>query len=355
MSDLGRNVSASRNSSWEQSQWFWINSALLSLIAILGNGTVMFIILKRQRLHTAANWFIFSLSTADLCVGFFVFPTSLICKFLLVCKGFPTGIVQELFLYFLVSNVCILTLDRYLFIVSPLRYHLFMNKKKVRLLIFPAWAAPVVVFLLHFTWIYSGSAVVRKDALKIFTCLEAVCFVAIPCLALLTTYARVCCLTRKLLKETSRQRSQVLYNNDETCISVLDSAQQLFASGNNRNSIVTNGEHVARYKKRNFSRRERQRSTLKLLGFVVIVFVTCWSLSLYASFCSYLNLCNVSRLAVRISWTLLYTNSAVNFLAYAFLKKDIGHELFVLLCCVRCSTNSNRQYFIPGISKRVTY
>ena len=49
--------------------WYNILGWILAVVAVVGNGLVIFLITTKQRLHTTANWFILSLAVADFGVG----------------------------------------------------------------------------------------------------------------------------------------------------------------------------------------------------------------------------------------------------------------------------------------------
>ena len=103
---------------------------LLSIATALGNGLVIFLVAKHRRLHSApANKFVLSLAVADFGVGIAVFPSSYFCtKYSLACNA---KVYMALFWFFLhssVTNLCTLTLDRYIAIVHPLKYNISMTE-----------------------------------------------------------------------------------------------------------------------------------------------------------------------------------------------------------------------------------
>ena len=66
--------------------WYSVLGGLSSIIAVAGNGIVIYLIVTRHRLHTTANWFILSLAIADLFLGssFFLLPLLRFSCFLLL-------------------------------------------------------------------------------------------------------------------------------------------------------------------------------------------------------------------------------------------------------------------------------
>lgn len=68
------------------SNWYWLTAWLPSLLAIIGNGLVIYLIRSRPRLRTLQNRFVLSLAIADFCVGTCYYPGHVICNFLLDSK-----------------------------------------------------------------------------------------------------------------------------------------------------------------------------------------------------------------------------------------------------------------------------
>ena len=54
--------------------WFWVLSWFLSILTIIGNGIIIFLVCRKRKLHTKTNMFVVSLAVADLCVGISVVP-----------------------------------------------------------------------------------------------------------------------------------------------------------------------------------------------------------------------------------------------------------------------------------------
>ena len=122
-------------------------------------------------------------------------------------------------------------------------------------------------------------------------------FGVLSCVVLLTVYARILCISRKISRQSAAQVNQVIYNHAPSVSS---------------------------------ARRARRNSSAKVLGCVVLLFVFCYSLGIYISFCANFNLCSTNPLVGSLSLLLVHCNSAVNFVVYAFMKSDIRMELLRL-------------------------
>ena len=60
--------------------WFWILGWSLSILTMAGNGFVIFIVCRKQRLRTKTNALIVSLAVADFLVGMIAVPSLFFCR-----------------------------------------------------------------------------------------------------------------------------------------------------------------------------------------------------------------------------------------------------------------------------------
>ena len=124
--------------------WFLVLGPFLSLITVVGNGLVVYLIITRKRLHNATNWIVLSLAIADFTVRAGILPAAMLLRDHLV--------VQYSVMSFLLAasalNLSLLTVDRYVFITRPLRYSTLLTTKRAVLLIVAVWLASFVPHLL---------------------------------------------------------------------------------------------------------------------------------------------------------------------------------------------------------------
>lgn len=208
------NTTISRSSSEETTQspvWFIVVCFLISCLCILGNGCVIYLVKTRASLQRISNAFIVSLAFADLLVGLLVFPSKLACELL------PSDVLlqrtfSELFVYWSVYNLCGMTIERFLFLVFPMKHHIYMSKKRSTILIVLCWLIPLVNFGLHFTWLYSKSEEVRKFWLKNFTAIETITMVGLPSIVLVVLYSKIFTVAQRHRKVTANQMEMVSYN-----------------------------------------------------------------------------------------------------------------------------------------------
>lgn len=281
--------------------WYWVLRGLIGLTILAGNGAVIYVIVTCHRLHKAANWFILSLSWADLFVGLFLIPVSTSCALWTTCNFSVLTLGFDLLLVVSIANMCAMTADRYLSVVKPLTYFQNMTNSRVFLWISVSWIVPILFSLIPFAWIFTNSPAKRESAFEIYGTLQIIIFNLLPCVVMLLIYGHIFIISRK-------------------------HSRQIRA--------LTKHQHLSQPQLA-FSPRQvtQERSATRVFGLVVLFFVLCWMLSAYRHFCQYFSLkCSVSFELTLISRLLMVTNSAINPFIYAFLKEDIKREVKKLLC-----------------------
>ncbi|KAK6109940.1 7 transmembrane receptor (rhodopsin family) protein [Brugia pahangi] len=133
---------------------------ILIFFVIVGNTLVILSVIIYKRMRTFTNKLLTSLATADLLVGLFVMPLSLLDLLLnhawpfdmLLCKVWSTSDV--LFCTASILNLCVISIDRYLAISKPLKYSRTRNRKTAALLLGSVWLISFIVctppWIFHF-------------------------------------------------------------------------------------------------------------------------------------------------------------------------------------------------------------
>lgn len=274
--------------------YFWVLSAINGLITLVCNGVVIFIILKRERLfRNPGNWLLLSLAFSDLTVGIIMIPSLFVCYFSTVpCNWDVNKKVYDLFLYISVTNLCFLTMDRYIAVVFPLKYTLLVPRNSTIKLLATAWLFPLVVCVIPLILGFLPIAETKKkQAEYVFVAIKVSIFELLPCALMLLAYMHIFQISRRHVRH-------------------INSIQRSLRKG-----------HLA-------SRTEwRAKSTIKVFCVVVPLFVVCWSLATWREICSAFNRCLIPPTAVHISRLLLKGHSMIDPIVYALHKKDIRKEL----------------------------
>ena len=221
-------------------------------------------------------------------------PSSFVCFFCVQCDW---DIINRLFkfLFFVsVANLCALTLDRFVAVEFPFKYFLLKRNKTRLVLVLSAWLIPTCFKLIPLSWDYSTKDV-QYSAWPIFLAVETVILIVLPCILMLLAYGRIWYVTHR--------QARVIKSHD-------------------------NDVRGDRTQVRNCARVCREgRSSLRVYGLLVLLFVACWSLSGYRYVCLAFGLRKITDTVTAVSRLLMLVNSAVNFVVYAFFKKDIRLEL----------------------------
>ena len=264
--------------------WYWMTAWLPSLLAVIGNGLVMYLILTRRRLRTTQNRFVLSLAIADFCVGVCFYPGHAICHFLLTsCNEMIRDDIAVLMIYSSVSNLCAMAFDRYVAIVRPLHYITLMTTKRAKILTVVAWMIPLIVYFIPSV---CASLHLFRMNFQISVIVWTTIFEFIPCTGLLLATIQVVIISRK---------------------------------------------HCRRDAHLSFKFR-RSACSGTVIGTVVAVFLLCYAVEVYSSFCYFTSLCSRDKHLYNVVRFLVIMNSAANPVAYALFKRDMRKELDKIIC-----------------------
>ena len=283
--------------------WYIFVNIFLSIVTVVGNGLVIFLIASRPRLHGPSNWIILSLGAADLLVGAGYFLT----QYLHDALSFDNNLRQSILSFLCTAstgNLSVLMFDRYVFITKPLKYAVLMNTRRAVLLVSSVW---VVSFFSHAVFFLVCSVLPSPSAncSWSFNVFDMVVFETLPMLISSFTVARFLCISRRIARVTAVQMDQLQFN---------------------RGSQADNGER---------SRRKRRNSVIKLVAIAAAFFVVCslFDVVYTVTYQMYGKSLQSERRYFSYTANLLYLiNSAANPLVYAVFKEDIKASLKGLFC-----------------------
>ena len=279
--------------------WFFILGWFFTVVAILGNALVMYLIITRARLRVAANWFVLSLALADLCVGLTYFPPLFISS----SSSFQelpidhTGLwfkITYTFLYSSSTNLCALTADRFLAITMPLKYTVFMTRKRLVISLASAWIAPLILFTIPSIFTYSNN---NASFTFIFETFRVSVFQLIPSVLFVFVTWRLCCIARDISRKEALILVQIRFS---------------LKPQENTPTVKKQGE---------------KKASVKMIVVIILLFILCHVGGNYLCFCFVFKLCVASESLKKVIQIVFIVNSAVNPLVYAVLKKDIKNEL----------------------------
>ena len=280
--------------------WYWALGGILSITTVLGNGLVIYLIISRKRLQKTVNWFLFSLAVADLCVGLIQFPSEA-CISASVCSKCITTAMRWLFLNLSMTNLCSLTVDRYIAMFKPLKYAVFKAKRRHLILIAAAWILPFVVHFVPFTWMYCAG---MKNAVRTFLTVLPFVFKLPPFLFMFIACLKTLYIAREQKRRASVQLTQLSFNG------------------------------LCRQRVRTIRSQTQASTFAKALGIIVAIFLICYAIDIARLICyTFHCLKYIPWLVVNLQSLLFVFNSASNPIVYAFLKQDIRREVKSVIEC----------------------
>ena len=153
---------------WPNAEISYTNAAMsgfFSLITIPGNLLVLIVVFKNPngKLRTPFNWFILNLALADLLVGMIVEPLSIVVHVRegLVYEGIYHVYLQPVYFTSCTASVFslgMLTIDRFIAIISPMEYRATLNNKRAAVSSVTIWiisiALPFLQNEIGFLWYF---------------------------------------------------------------------------------------------------------------------------------------------------------------------------------------------------------
>ncbi|EDO44898.1 predicted protein [Nematostella vectensis] len=348
--------------------WYWVLRGIVGITTIINNTLVLYVIATRRKLRQEkSNWFVLSLSTADLLVGIII--TALQISEATHASTAPKAemryVVYDLLIDASILSLCALTLDRYRAIVTPLRYENYMTPYRAMFLIGSAWGIPLAVALARIS-MTELEIKDEKEREKMFVVIQTIFFITFPCITLTISYIRILLIVRRHSRKQRRQKAQVDYNysTDSNLHSIDEDSNYPKASSSTEGTTTTTttsssgGKLSVHYGKKrgmdqviiedevsestasrilsNILSPKLDKTSLPAIGVVIVLFDCFWGFGVYSYFCdSFLpESVRLEENMKHILWLLILMNSAWNPLVYAILKKDIRKEIRKVLPCM---------------------
>ena len=305
--------------------YYIILASFIAFVAVTGNGIVIHLICTKRRLHVVTNYFVVSLALADFFVGLFLPMFFIICHYWSGCNITMFYMFFNLFTLVSIASLFVMTIDRYISIVYPLRYPSHATSRRIFCAILLSWVLPGLLSFSPLFWMFSPSEDIRDMATKVHAFIVITAFEVVPTVVMPTMYAHIFCTARRHARQVAAQRTQLEYNSANSDVGERKSALEI---------PTTTGKGISNASQQSTGERRSEGSSIAVLGCVIGLFVLCWSFDTVISFCNKLELCAINDGLFRISDLMIFVNSAINPLVYALLKKDIKRELSSICCCI---------------------
>ena len=273
-------------------KWFWVLGWFLSILTMVVNGFVIFLVCSKRQLRTKTNAFVVSLAMADFGVGMLAVPSQFVCSLATECafrskEGSIVIFVRVFIVYTSGTNLVSLMLERYIAVVKPLKYLTFMKRRRVIQMVLTSWGIP---FLFTLTLVsIKLSAIDRTQTVLGYLYLL---FEIILCVILIFFLASMFLVVYNLNSRDRNLAKQLRFN-------------QMVAKAKTQNT-----------------------SAVKWVALITCVFLSCYGIMMR---CTLLFLTSQSCNDFRYKIPLQVITSGINPIAYAFFKRDIKQECKRLL------------------------
>ena len=274
--------------------WFWVLGWFLSILTMVVNGFVIFLVCNKRQLRTKTNAFVVSLAVADFGVGMIVVPSLFFCSLPTECtprskERLIVLFVRAFIVYTSGTNLVSLVLERYVAVVKPLKYLTFMTRRRVIQMVLTSWGIPFL-FTLTLVSLIKLSAI---DLARTFSSYLGLLVEVILCVILIFLLASM---------------FLVVYN--------LNSRDRTLAKQLRFNHVVTRA-------------KTQNTSAVKWVALITCVFLSCYGIMIRCSLLLLTGLKCGNDFHYKIPLQVI--NSGINPIAYAFFKRDIQRECKRLL------------------------
>ncbi|GAB0198726.1 5-hydroxytryptamine receptor 6 [Grus americana] len=325
------------------SSWVAAFLCFIILLTTAGNFLLILLIVTQRSLRNTSNYFLVSLFMSDLMVGLVVMPPAMLNQ--LYGRWVLRGDFCSLWYSFDVMccsasilNLCVISLDRYLLIISPLKYKLRMTSCRALWLILATWTlAALASFLpIKMGWhelefeVWSPNVTSRGDEdqcrllVSLPYALVASCLTFfLPSAAISFTYCRILLAARKQAVQVASLASNVATATaDETTPQVPRAPSQPVAGSESR-----------RFTNKHSKKALKASLTLGiLLGMFFVAWLPFFVTNVMQAVCS----CVPAGFFDVLTW-LGYCNSTMNPIIYPLFMRDFKRAMGKYLPCCRRS------------------
>ncbi|KAG8443847.1 hypothetical protein GDO86_009149 [Hymenochirus boettgeri] len=279
---------------------------VIAVTATLGNLLVCVAVIQDRKLRTVTNYFLVSLSLADVCVGAIAIPCAILTSIGLPHNNLKlcTLMLSILIMLTLSSMLSLVSIavDRYIAILNPLRYKSIMTPRNTFICILCSWSLSAVGGLLPVMgWHKSPSThrclftqvIDMNYVVSFFTFI----FFVLPLISMLLIYARIFSEVRRQIQVTAK-----LVTKDSS-------------AGKKETSI------------------KREIKTATSLFTIVFLFVLCWApLHVMNALILFCLPCYIPPILLDTAIILSHANSALNPILCAYKLKSFRNKFIAVFC-----------------------
>ncbi|XP_004592359.2 5-hydroxytryptamine receptor 6 [Ochotona princeps] len=326
----------------------WVAAALCVVIALTAaaNSLLIALICTQPALRNTSNFFLVSLFTSDLMVGLVVMPPAMLNALYgrwVLARGLCLlwAAFDVMCCSASILNLCLISLDRYLLILSPLRYKLRMTPARALALVLGAWSLAALASFLPLLLGWHELGHVRAPAPGQCRFLASLPFVLVasgltfflPSGAICFTYCRILLAARRQAAQVASLTSGMASQAPET-LQVPRTPRPGVESADSRRLATKHS-------------RKALKASLTLGVLLGLFFVT-WLPFFVANIVQAVCSCISASLFDILTW-LGYCNSTMNPIIYPLFMRDFKRALGRFLPCSRCPREHQASLASPSM------
>ncbi|KAM9316677.1 trace amine-associated receptor 2-like [Gastrophryne carolinensis] len=295
-------------------------------VTVFGNLSIIIIITYFRQLWSPTHFLICSLATADLCLGLFIMPFSMVrtvekCWHFgnLFCKihyGFDLTLsIVSIF------HLCLIATDRFYAVCKPLHYPLKITQSIIKRIIFLCWSAPMIFSLGVVT---SNSHVSGIEGHEILVQCLHICPITFNKLWSLVIFF-MCFFTPGSF--------------------MVGIYAKIFLVSQKLACFPTNSFAILNNNKAYFASKKKEHKAAKKLALLIGIFLTCL-LPLFVTFLidPFIHF-SIPEVVFEVFNWFSYINSTFNPILYSFLYPWFRKALKHIICCRFCHPQSGKNVF----------
>lgn len=319
--------------------------AVMAIITVAANGTVILSMVLIKSLRNTSNYFIVSLSCADFCIGLLTLPlrSMEILKLHFTCSIQFCRVAHVFTLFNFtasVSNLVVITIDRYIAIIHPYTY--FDLKRSPRYIcgmIFSAW---LPVILLTFLPVYGwgsngvtgdrkgnkGICIFRETMEQDFLLTVLVVVLATSFFVIVPLYGRIFVVAKSKMVKVRPLDEHSGCNNDAAQMKIISYSYDVpgYETSSSTQNTENNNKRQRRIheKRKNFLQNWKSAKTMFL---IVVIFFISWIAFVIPSLMFIIEIDWNNGTVVLASTVIIYAGSAANPFVYFIRFKSFQTEI----------------------------
>lgn len=285
---------------------FWILYGSAGVVILTGNLFTFLVFVTTKRLRRSyMNIFLVSLAVADIMMAVLVVP-----GYAAFCNGscsYPVSKycwlmagLKDIAFAGTVLNLAAISYDRFLAVLRPLRYQIYMTKRSVSCILIGVWGLSSIIALIRNAWLHTKPAEEAHKIDKIYNSILIFTFALLPILVILGVNVRIIQAIRRQDRRVSQERNSV--------------------------RGITTVEREAR-----LEITKAKKGTISCV-LVVFVFLFSWLPLAFVNFSFVFGRVDlVGDVLVKIAWLCLFVQSSANPFIYSFYRSDFRQAGLALI------------------------